>query len=188
MSRSGVGAAVVAAAAIVGAAIVGAAALLGPAPAPTVPTYDLVPRPVRTSEIPLHMAPVRSGDTEFEFLGLTPGQPTVIGSHADWPAKGQFVRIRVAATNTGRTTVLFDTRHQVLVASDGTQAHPDEQAMLIKRQPSNVDLGSAVRLEFDLWFDIPAGTQPSTLRLFGGGTLTDLADDRSVDAPLPPKP
>jgi hypothetical protein len=147
--------------------------------------YDLPARPVRTDEVPLHVRPTLVGDTQFELMGLTSGMPTVIGSHADWPAKGQFVRIRVAVTNTGRTTALFDSRHQMLLAADGSTRHPDDQAMLIKRQPTAVDLGSTVRLEFDLWFDIPKETHPSALRAFGGGTLTDLADDHGVDIPLP---
>jgi len=147
-------------------------------------SYDLPARPVRDGEAPLHVPPTMSGDTQFELMGLTAGMTTVIGSHADWPAKGQFVRLRVAVTNTARTTALFDARHQVLVASDGSTSHPSEDAMLIKRQPANVDLGSSVRLEFDLWFDIPKEAHPTALRAFGGGTLTDLADDHSVDIPL----
>jgi hypothetical protein len=154
------------------------------APPPGPPVYDLPARPVRTDEISLHVPPTMSGDTQFELMGLTSGMSTVIGSHADWPAKGQFVRIRVAVTNTGRTTALFDSRHQMLVASDGSSRHPDDQAMLIKRQPAEVDLGSTVRLEFDLWFDIPKDAHPTALRAFGGGTLTDLSDDHSVDIPI----
>jgi hypothetical protein len=153
-------------------------------PPPGPPTYELVPRPVRTDEIPLHVPPAMSGDTQFELIGLTSGMPTVIGSHADWPAHGQFVRLRVAVTNTARTTTLFNTRHQVLVASDGSTTHPSDDAMLIKRQPAEVDLGSTVRLEFDLWFDIPKEAHATALRAFGGGTLTDLADEHSVDIPL----
>jgi hypothetical protein len=166
------------------AAVVAMLAACAPAPPAGPVTYDLPPRPVRSDETPLHVPPTMSGDTQFELMGLTAGMTTVIGSHADWPAKGQFVRLRVAVTNTGRTTALFDTRHQVLLASDGSANHPSEDAMLIKRQPAEIDLGSSVRLEFDLWFDIPKDAHATTLRAFGGGTLTDLADEHSVDIPL----
>jgi hypothetical protein len=166
------------------AAVVMALAACAPSPPQGPATYDLPPRPVRTDEIPLHVPPTMSGDTQFELMGLTSGMPTVIGSHADWPAKGQFVRLRVAVTNTGRTTALFDSRHQLLVASDGSARHPDEDAMLIKRQPAEVDLGSTVRLEFDLWFDIPKDAHATVLRAFGGGTLADLSDGHSVDIPI----
>ena len=41
----------------------------------------------------------------FELIGLSTGMPSVIGSHAEWPAKGRFTRIRLVITNNGRNSV-----------------------------------------------------------------------------------
>ncbi|NMH96146.1 DUF4352 domain-containing protein [Pseudonocardia sp. K10HN5] len=178
---------------LVGAAIGLAAVLSGcsaapagsvPAPAPAGATYPLPPRPVRPGETPLHIAPATEGDTVFEVIGLTTGMATILGSHAEWPAKGQFVRIRLVVINNGRSSVLFDTNRQLLLTADGQTHVPDSQAMLIKRQPGQFDLGAADRLELDLYYDIPEDGTPTALRAFGGPSLQDLQDTTGVDIPL----
>jgi hypothetical protein len=148
------------------------------------PTYELAPRTVRPSETPLRVPPKTEGDTEFTLIGLTTGLPSLVGSHAEMPARGQFVRIRLVVVNTGRTTTTFDPGRQLLITSDGAEHRPDEQARLIKRQPERFDLGAGVRVEFDLYYDIAADGRPGALRVHGGPTLTDPADDRSLDIPL----
>jgi hypothetical protein len=151
-----------------------------PAPA----TYELGARQVRPDETALKLPDATNGDTVFTLIGLTTGIGTIVGSHAEWPAKGQFVRIRVVVTSTGRSSVLFDARRQQLIKADGGTVLPDEQAMLIKRQPDKFDLGPAVRVEFDLYYDIPKDAKPAALRAFGGPTLTDMQNVNGTDIKL----
>jgi Domain of unknown function (DUF4352) len=177
-----------------GAVVVGLALVLGgcsspaPQPPPAAPTYDLPPRPVRPDEKVLHPVPTPEGDSTFQLIGLTTGIKTILGSHAEWPAKGAFIRVRLVVTNTGRNTVPFDANKQTLITSDGRSHTPDPQAMLIKRQPGQIDIGAADLLEFDLYYDAPPDVQPQTLRVFGGATLADFSDTTGVDIPIPATP
>jgi len=152
------------------------------ASAPT--TYELPPRQVRPDETALKVPPVKNGDTEFTLIGLAAGLPSITGSHTEFPAKGQFVRLRLVVTNTGTSSVLFDTKRQLLVDDQGTAHAPEEQAMLIKRQPGQFDLGHGVRVEFDLYWDVPKDRKPVTLRAFGGPTITDMKNLTGTDIKL----
>jgi hypothetical protein len=167
---------------------VGLAGCSSTAPSPvqgsTSATYELGPRPVRPDETALRLPTANNGDTAFTLIGLTTGIPTIVGSHAEWQAKGQYVRIRLVVTNTARTSVLFDTRRQLLVDAKGAIVAPDDQAMLIKRQPDKFDLGANVRVEFDLYYDIPKDAKSAALRVFGGPTLTDLQNVTGTDIKL----
>ena len=176
-----------AAAAAVGAALLlaGCAQAAPPAPPPA-PTYEVAPLPVRPEEKALHPVPTADGDSEFRLIGLTTGIKTILGSHAEWPAKGAFIRIRVVVTNTGRNTVPFDANRQTLLTADGATHTPDPQAMLIKRQPGQIDIGADDRLEFDLYYDCAPDAQPTALRAFGGATLADFSDTTGVDIPITP--
>lgn len=168
--------------------LVAAAGACSSDPPPTAVSYELGPRTVRPAETPLTPVPATDGDTVFELIGLTTGMDSVLGSHAEWPAKGQFLRIRLVITNSGRNSVPFDANRQLLVTSDGVEHVPDSQAMLIKRQPGRVDLGTTNRLEFDLYYDVPDGAEPATLRAFGGPSLADFTDLTGVDIPIEPGP
>jgi Domain of unknown function (DUF4352) len=158
-----------------------------PAPATTsaTPTYELAPRKVRPDEIALRLPPQNDGDTEFVLIGLTNALPTLTGSHIDFNAKGLFYRIRVVVTNNGRTNVDFDTRKQLLITQDGATHIPDDPAMTVKRQPDQFVLGAGVRVEFDLYYDIPADAKLKALRVFGGRTLTDQDDTEGTDMAIP---
>lgn len=153
-----------------------------PAP-PAAPHYALPDRPVRPSEKPLALPPRTEGDTQFTLIGLTTLN-SILGSHAEMEPKGQYVRIRLVVVNTGRSGVDFDTKRQALVTADGVAHDVDPQAMLIKRQPAEFDLGANVRVEFDLYYDVPRDARPVALRVHGGPTLTDLQDLESTDIPL----
>jgi ABC-type uncharacterized transport system auxiliary subunit len=173
------------AAAAVVAALCIATVLAGCAAPPAAPpTYHLPDRPARPGEQVLDGVTATEGDTAFRLIGLTTGLKSVLGSHAEWPAKGQFVRIRLVVTNTGRTTVPFDTDRQLLLTSDSATHVPDSQAMLIKRQPVRIDIGAADLLEFDLYYDVPVDVRPTGLRAFGGPTLADFSDTTGVDIPV----
>lgn len=96
-------------------------------------TYPVPVQTVRPDEKPLKIPTTADGDTAFTLVGLTTGVPTLIGSHAEFHAKGQFVRIRMSVVNNGRSSVSFDARRHVLV-DDREVEHPvDTQAMTIKR-------------------------------------------------------
>ncbi len=151
---------------------------------PAATTYELPPRQVRPDETALKVPPAKNGDTEFTLIGLAAGLPSVTGSHTEWPAKGQYVRLRLVITNTGTSSVLFDTKRQLLVDDRGATHPPDDQAMLIKRQPAQFDLGHGVRLEFDLYWDIPKDRKPVTLRAFGGPSITDMKNVNGTDMKL----
>jgi hypothetical protein len=160
-----------------------------PASAPTTtsatPTYEIPPRPVRPDEIPLKLPPKNDGDTQFVLIGLTKALPSLTGSHIDFNAKGRFYRVRVLATNNGRTNVEFDTRKQLLITQDGATHTPDDPAMTVKRQPDKFVLGAGVRTEFDLYYDIPADSKLKALRVFGGRSLTDQDDAEGTDMEIP---
>lgn len=167
--------------------------LAGCSPAPSSPppdeqvaVYPLAARQVRPGEQPLVPAPTSEGDTVFELIGLTTGMTSVLGSHAEWPATGQFVRVRLVVANTGRNTVPFDANRQLLLTADGGEHAPDSQAMLIKRQPGRIDVGASDRLEFDLYYDVPRDAVPRALRTFGGPSLADFSDLTGVDIPIHP--
>jgi hypothetical protein len=152
--------------------------------APASTTYEQPPRKVRPDEIPLKGKPASEGDTEFTLIGLSEHMPTLVGSHIEFEAKGQFVRIRLVVVNTGRSSVLFDTQKQLLVLKDGTTAAPDRSTMMVKRQPDKFDLGAAVRVEFDLYYDVPKEAEPTALRAFGGPSFSDMKDAEGRDIKL----
>jgi hypothetical protein len=157
----------------------------GPPPSSSAPpTYAIPPEPVRNGETALHIPPAQAGDTMFTLLGLTSGIATMVGSHAEFAATGQFVRIHLVITNVGRSSVLFDTHRQELILADGTTRQTSLDAMTIKRQPAQFDLGAAVRVEFDLYWDIPKDAKPAGVRVHGGPTLTDMKDEKGADIKL----
>jgi hypothetical protein len=157
----------------------------GPETATTVaPTYPVPAQTVRPDEKPLKIPTTADGDTAFTLVGLTTGMPTLIGSHAEFQAKGQFVRIRMSVINNGRSSVSFNARRHRLVDDHDTEYEVDTQAMTIKRQPETIDLGANVRLEYDVYYDLPKDAKPLALRVYGGPTLTDLKDESSTEIPL----
>ncbi|ANN18646.1 hypothetical protein SD37_25485 [Amycolatopsis orientalis] len=155
-----------------------------PQAAPSKAVYDLPAREVRPDETALHLPPALNGETEFSLIGLAAGLPSLTGSHAEFEAKGQFVRLRLVVTGKGLSGILFDTRRQQLVTDSGAVIGVDNQAMTIKRQPDKFELGRGVRVEFDLYFDLPKEAKPVLLRAFGGPTLTDMKNLTGTDIKL----
>ncbi|GAA3462144.1 DUF4352 domain-containing protein [Saccharothrix longispora] len=147
-------------------------------------TYPVPVQTVRPDERALHVPTTSDGDTAFTLLGLTTGIDAIIGSHAEFEAKGRFVRVRMSVVNNGRSSVSFAARRHVLVDDRKGEHATDAQAMTIKRQPDVVDLGANVRLEYDVYYDLPEDVKPLALRVYGGPTLTDLEDGTGTDIPL----
>ncbi|QQQ80833.1 DUF4352 domain-containing protein [Saccharothrix sp. 6-C] len=147
-------------------------------------TYPVPAQTVRPDEKPLKIPTTADGDTAFTLVGLTAEMPTLIGSHAEFHAKGQFVRIRMSVINNGRSSVSFAARRHVLIDDRDVEHTVDTQAMTIKRQPETIDLGANVRLEYDVYYDLPTDAKPLALRVYGGPTLTDLKDESGTEIPL----
>jgi hypothetical protein len=152
-------------------------------PTPT-PTYELPPRPVRPSERPIAAKPANDGDTRFQVIGLQTGLSGFFGTHAEWQAKGQYVVVRIVVENPGRANSRFVAGRQRLVAADGATYAVDKFAQAIKRQPDTLPLGAEVRIEMDLWFDIPKEAKVTAIRLFGDPPLGSSAATDGAEVPL----
>ncbi|GAA4231944.1 hypothetical protein FHR32_005929 [Streptosporangium album] len=153
--------------------------------APSVtPTYDLAPRPVRPGERAIHARPVTDGDNRFQVIGLQAGMSSLFGTHAEWQAKGQYVVVRIVVENPGRANSRFDAKRQKLIAADGTAYGIDRSAQAIKRQPDTLPLGAEIRIELDLWFDIPKEAKIAAIQLFGDPPLGVGGSTQGVKVPL----
>jgi hypothetical protein len=140
-------------------------------------TYSLSPQPVRTLETPLPDRPVKIGEIAYTVMGIRTGIVSVVGSHADWLAKGQYVRLRIAVVNAGRDRHEYDPSRSLLITADGRAYKISYDAMQIDRQPNGVlSIARDERREFDLWFDIPKAAKPKTLRVAGDPTSSALAE------------
>ncbi|MFF5257627.1 DUF4352 domain-containing protein [Actinomadura viridis] len=149
------------------------------------PAYDLPARTVRDGEKAVRAGTVRSGDTAFTVIGYRGGMPELVGSHADMAPKGAYVRVRLVVENAGRTNQTFSAERQLLVTATGRTAEPDREAMLIKRQPAEFEVGAAVRVEMDLWYDVPRGERPVALRLSGSASVGAVSDPPPAEVKLP---
>jgi hypothetical protein len=139
--------------------------------------YRLSPQPVRDLETALPERPVKLGELVYAVIGIRTDIAAVVGSHADWLPKGQYVRLRISMTNEGRDRHDFIPQAQLLIAGDGKTYKISYDAMQIARQPDGtISIARDERREFDLWFDIPKSTKPRTLRIVGDPTSSALAE------------
>ncbi|MBX6766429.1 MAG: DUF4352 domain-containing protein [Actinomadura rubrobrunea] len=148
-------------------------------------TYDLPPRPVREGESPLHGRKARSADLEVTALGFRDGIREILGTHASMTPKGRYVRVRILAENRGRDIQIFDTWRQLLLTADGRTHSPDVNAIMVKRQPERLPIGAGVRVELDLWYDVPGGARVTGLRIVGSPPVGAVSDPPPADIPLP---
>ncbi|GAA4084031.1 DUF4352 domain-containing protein [Actinomadura miaoliensis] len=148
------------------------------------PSYELAPRPVRESETPLHARRARSADLEVTALGFRDGIHEILGTHAEMKPKGRYARVRVLAENRGRDIQLFDTWRQLLVTADGRTHSPDVNAIMVKRQPEKLSIGAGVRVEFDLWYDLPGQARVTALRILGSPPVGAVSEPPPADIPL----
>lgn len=141
------------------------AACADPTPTPSAPsvtTTDYVRTPADCTKL------------EITALVVEPGHGYIFGTHAEWLPKGQLVRVRVVIANADTTFHTTRTTDYQLDDNAGT-AHPvSNDAMAIKRQPTEVTIGAGNRLELDLWYDIPLDTTPKLLRDSACATTTTL--------------
>ncbi|WP_194837790.1 DUF4352 domain-containing protein [Nocardia sp. XZ_19_369] len=126
-----------------------------PAPAPP-------PPPTTTTE---HVrTPQDCTKLTVTTMTVEPGIAYIFGTHAEWLPKGQFIRVRVAITNTDNTFRTTRPSDYHLGDAADRPYPPSVDAMAIKRQPTELTLGAGNRVEVDLWYDIPVDTSPKLLR------------------------
>ncbi|HVQ91787.1 MAG TPA: hypothetical protein VMU51_12185 [Mycobacteriales bacterium] len=168
---------------LVGGLLVGGlvAGCTGPPAAPAAtpsPTYLLPSRTARYLETPIPSASAVSGSLMITVMGLRAHLPALTGTHAEFRARGEFVRVRISVENIAATFYDLLTSQQLLLTDDGAARPPDLPAMEVTRQPDDISLGAQDRIEVDLWYDIPRGR---TLR----GLRVTIKDGPARDIPLP---
>jgi hypothetical protein len=131
------------------------------------PTYPVPPRSVRLSETPLAGVSAVSGLVTFAVIGFRAHMPLIAGTHGDFEPQGEFERLRVAVQNDSRTFAELTLADMMLVTADGVAHRPEPQAMAIKRQPQQLEVGASGGVQFDLYYDLPKGSMLRELR-FGG--------------------
>lgn len=149
------------------------------------PTYHIPAERAREGETATTGKTGRSADMRFTVIGFREGMTEVMGTHAAMDSKGAFTRIRILAVNTGRDIQVFDTWKQRLVTADGRTHSPDVNATMIKRQPERLSVGSFMRVEFDLWFDVPRGAKAKAVRLYGSPPVGAVSDPAPAEIKLP---
>ncbi|NUR31884.1 MAG: hypothetical protein HOV83_39590 [Catenulispora sp.] len=100
--------------------------------------------------------PYTSGKLVLAPLRLTCGFSTIIGTHGEQQAAGQYCRIRVALTGNDAFTHTFDVARTTLTTTAGTSIGYSHEAQEVKRQPEQIaPVGSHDRYEFDIYYDVP---------------------------------
>ncbi|TYK47781.1 DUF4352 domain-containing protein [Actinomadura decatromicini] len=149
------------------------------------PAYRIPAETAREGEAVPQGRTGRSADMSFTVIGFRQGMTDVMGTHAAMGAKGAFTRVRLLAVNTGRDIQVFDTWKQRLVAADGRAYSPDVNATMIKRQPERLSVGASMRVEFDLWFDVPRGVKATAVRLYGSPPVGAVSQPAPAEIKLP---
>ncbi|MFI0481652.1 DUF4352 domain-containing protein [Actinomadura sp. 9N215] len=149
------------------------------------PDYHIPAEKAREGESVPEGKSGRSADMLFTVIGFREGMTEVMGTHAAMDSQGTFTRVRVLAVNGGRDIQVFDTWRQRLVTTDGRTHSPDVNATMIKRQPERLSVGASMRVEFDLWFDVPRGAKTRAVRLYGSPMVGAVSDPAPAEIKLP---
>ena len=167
---------------IAGAAVAAlVASLLWPSAA-TESAAAAVPKPdpePQTNEIFLHVPQIRIGELTYQPLRMACGVSEVVGSHAEWPAKGQFCEIRGTVGNWDAQTHEWDSSKTELLTTDGRKIPMSVDAMEVKRQPDQLVIGSEVHYEFDVYYDVP---RDATVKAI---VIDDAEQDPTATVQLP---
>lgn len=123
--------------------------------------------PLRLGEVRMDVPAVRQGKLTLMPVGVKCGMGSLIGTHAEFFAKGQYCRLRIALLADDSSYVPYNASRLRLVTTKG-KASPDHDAMLIARQPTTASIGAHNRLSVDVWFDYPLGAQPLSVSVGGG--------------------
>jgi hypothetical protein len=137
-------------------------------PAPTkLGRYALTAPTLRTGEAPAAAGVTRTGHLLWRVLGLTVGLPSVFGTHAELSAQGQFVRVRLQLEvddSTFHDVASTDIR---ILDTVGRTYPASRNALLVKRQPLDLNVGARDILAFDVYADLPVAAVPASIRLPG---------------------
>jgi hypothetical protein len=144
-------------------------------------TPDPVNVTVRPKEIVLpSQNPYTSGKIVLVPLRLTCGLSTIVGTHGEEQAAGQYCRIRVALTGNDAFTHTFDVAKTALTTTAGTSVTVSHDAQEVKRQPEKIaPVGSHDRYEFDIYYDVPRDVTVN------GFTFSDDEGGPTMAVPLP---
>ena len=142
---------------------------------------DPVNETLRPKEIVLpSQSPYTSGKIVVEPLRLSCGLSTIVGTHGEEQASGQYCLIRIALTAQDSFTHTFDIRKTALTTTAGASVPAAYDAQQVKRQPLQIaPVGSYDRYEFDIYYDVP---RDATVN---GFTFSDGEGGPTVRAPLP---
>jgi hypothetical protein len=112
-----------------------------------------------------------------------------------WNETGPFTQsegVRPAPArrpDTGFRKIARPSRDPVNPLNTGTARPLNSKAASVtlpaKRQPDTLPLGAEVRIETDLWFDIPKEAKVTAIRLYGDPPLGSRAATDGAEVPLP---
>ncbi|WP_194913817.1 hypothetical protein [Catenulispora rubra] len=142
---------------------------------------DPVNETLRPKEVVLPSeGPYTSGKIVLVPLRLTCGLSTIIGTHGEEQANGQYCMIRVALTDDDTFTHTFDVRKTALTTTAGASIPVAYEAQEVERQPLQLpEVGRSDRYEFDIYYDVP---RDATVN---GFTFDDGEGGATARAPLP---
>ena len=100
------------------------------------------------------------------MIAVESGLTYIVGTHAEFtPKYGQFLRIRVSVSNDDPDFHTVHTMVSALIDAAGVSHLPNRDAMLIKRQPADLELGGNDEAQFELWYDLAPATRPVAVAL-----------------------
>lgn len=142
---------------------------------------DPVNETLRPKEIVLPPeGPFTSGKIALVPLRMACGISTIVGTHGEQEADGQFCYVRVALTAKDTFTHSFNVRKTALTTTSGAAVQVAYSAQEVERQPLQIEeVGSHDRYEFDIYYDVP---KDATVN---GFTFSDDEGGPTVRAPLP---
>jgi hypothetical protein len=138
-----------------------------------------------TSSAPPPMAgmnqEVRDGKFAFTVTGVetanTTGDPS--NSFMQATAQGTYVIVSMTVHNIGNESQSFFAANQKLFDSAGREYSPDSQADMWRNKQIQTDINPGNSVQAKVAFDVPPGTQPTTIQLhdsmFSGGVKVSLS-------------
>jgi hypothetical protein len=154
-------------------------------PAPATPTRLPIPAvTLLPGEHPLAARTVNDGNLAFTPLGLTCDIPSVIGTHGELNARGQYCRVTLEVYNRDVSFHTVSVGRQQLVDRTGRRYLPAYDPMNIKRQPGSLSLGSQDRILLQVWFELPESAHAARICLHGDHEPSGLP----INAPAPAAP
>ncbi len=115
------------------------------------------------------LRPVRDGLLDFRVVSVVSNIAQTTGTHAEFIPKGRLAHLRLSVTNSDSSYHDYLSKDQLLTTASGRSLEPDHDAMLVKRQPDAVSIGAHNEITIELWYDVPIGDTPLSLRVRDSG-------------------